>query len=46
MTEDTVTALAPRLASGALRSERLTEDALATIAEAATLAQRVHHRHR
>ncbi len=31
MTEDTVTALAPKLASGALRSERLTEDALATI---------------
>jgi aspartyl-tRNA(Asn)/glutamyl-tRNA(Gln) amidotransferase subunit A len=29
--QDTVTALAPRIASGALKSERLTEDALSTI---------------
>ena len=32
MTGETITSLAPRIASGELRAERLTEDALATIA--------------
>jgi aspartyl-tRNA(Asn)/glutamyl-tRNA(Gln) amidotransferase subunit A len=33
MIDETITSLAPRLASGALRAERLTEDALGTIAK-------------